>query len=200
MFALGSEPEWLKEKRRSDANVPVKRAQKWSSEEDARLLSLFRHGGKTYAEIGAELGRSGTACEHRVHRLDVWGSGKYVGEATKEERKAKRNMSMRALLMIQLRNVLLARRNSMEYGEYWQKDLCQHWNDIKGCAAGCTDCDFCTAFERIKPQYCTRCGATIIRREREKWPYCDHCKVARKKDHQRKWRRLHGNAADQEAG
>ena len=76
LFALGSEPEWLKEKRKADLTRPARRALKWTPDEDSRLVTMFRRGDRTYAEMGAELGRSPDAVERRVARLDVWGTGK----------------------------------------------------------------------------------------------------------------------------
>lgn len=138
----------------------------------------------THSEIAAKLGRPVSGVEHRLHRLDVWGTGRYIGDRTQEERKAKSEAFERTTLAIRLCNILLAHRNSMEYGKYWQKDLCQNWNDITGCTAGCTDCDSCTEFRRIKPQYCARCGGTFYERRENR--FCQNCRTARKK-------RLKGN-------
>lgn len=43
--------------------------------------------------------------------------------------------------------------NDLGYDPYWQRFMCMNWDDIGGCSAGCTDCDSCTAFRRIQPQY-----------------------------------------------
>lgn len=189
MYALGMEYDWLKEKRRADADKPVRKAQKWTQQEDDRLIALFRRGGMTYAEIGAELGRPASGVEHRLQRLDVWGNGKYIGDTRKAQRRAVKENFERLCFIIRLRDVLLARRNSMDFGQYWQKDLCQLWSDLKGCTAGCTDCDSCTEFKRIKPQYCARCGGTFFEREENR--FCQSCRTARKKAAQRKYARLH---------
>lgn len=188
LYALGMEYDWLVEKRRTDALKPVRKAQKWTPQEDAHLVAMFRRGDMTYAEMGAELGRPASGVKHRIHRLDVWGTGKYVGDVLRQERKAKGEAFEKIALIIRLRNALLSYRNSMEFGEYWQKDLCQLWNDIVGCTAGCTDCDSCTEFVRIKPQYCARCGGTFYERRENR--FCQSCRIARKKAAQRKWCRL----------
>ena len=70
-----------------------------------------------------------------------------------------------------------------EGSEYWQRGLCENWENQ--CLAGQTSCDFCESFVRLKPQYCRRCGVTILKRE--KADMCDRCKVMRKKQYQRKW-------------
>lgn len=142
----------------------------------------------TYAEMGAELGRPASGVGHRIHRLDVWGTGKYVGDTLQEERRAKAEAFEKIALVIRLRNALLARRNSMEFGGYWQKGLCQQWNDVGGCSVGCADCDSCTEFIRIKPQYCARCGGTFYERAENR--FCGPCRAARKKKAQRHWCRV----------
>ena len=141
----------------------------------------------TYTEIGAELGRPASGVEHRLQRLDVWGNGKYIGDTRQAQRKAVKENFERLCFIIRLRDVLLARRNLMDFGQYWQKDLCQLWSDVKGCTAGCTDCDSCTEFKRIKPQYCARCGGTFFEREENR--FCQPCRTARKKAAQRKFMR-----------
>lgn len=72
--------------------------------------------------------------------------------------------------------------------DYWQREMCMKWDNV--CTAGETDCDSCTSFVRIKPQYCRRCGATILNRKQV--TFCDKCLVARKKQYQRKYMALHG--------
>lgn len=183
--ALGTEYEWLVEKRKADALLPARKAQKWTSEEDARLIAMFKRGDMTYSEIGIELGRPASGVEHRIHRLDIWGTGKYIGDARREERKAKSEAFERLALMTALKNALLAYMYSMEFGQYWQKDMCMNWDDLKGCTAGCTDCDSCTEFCRIKPQYCARCGGTFYERHENR--FCESCRKARRKAAQRKW-------------
>lgn len=76
------------------------------------------------------------------------------------------------------------------FKDYWQKDMCMNWNDIHGCQAGEKSCDSCDSFQRIREQYCVRCGATIFCRSQQN--ICDPCKVARKKQAQRRWARTHG--------
>lgn len=184
LYGLGMEYDWLVEKRKRDALLPIRKAQKWTSQEDSRLIYLFKRGDMTHEQIGAELGRSRAAVEHRLLRLDVWGTGKYIGDTSQISRKAKRERLEHKSLIIQLQRVLLARRNSMEYGEFWQKDLCMNWDNVVGCKAGCTDCDSCTEFLRIQPQYCVRCGSTFFERTENK--RCLRCRTARKNQAARK--------------
>lgn len=75
LFALGSEPDWLKEKRTRDNSIPARSRQKWTPIEDAALISMFRKGC-TGKEIAASMGRSEAAIRHRIQRVDMWGCGK----------------------------------------------------------------------------------------------------------------------------
>lgn len=79
LFALGKEPEWLKEKRERDKKIPKRRFQKWTKAEDRELIRLFKAGYR-HREIGEILGRSRNAVEKRLSRLDIWGTGEYIGD------------------------------------------------------------------------------------------------------------------------
>lgn len=82
--------------------------------------------------------------------------------------------------------------NKMGYEPYWQRLTCQHWDDIQGCSEGCADCDSCTEYQRIKPQYCSRCGGTFYERRENK--FCAECREARKKQAQKHWARTNRKA------
>lgn len=190
LYGLGMEYDWLVAKRKADALKPARKAKKWTPEEDQRLIVMFRRGGMTNAEMGAALGRPASGVEHRLLRLDVWGTGRYIGDERQKQRKAKRESFEKRALIIQLQRVLLAHRNSMEFGEFWQKDMCMHWDDVLGCKAGGKECDGCTEFVRIQPQYCVRCGATFFERAVNR--RCQRCREARRKQACRKYRHLNG--------
>jgi len=125
LFAFGTEPKWLKEKRARDKALPEKRFKKWTPDEDKKLLSLYKTGRYTIDNIAEQLDRSPAAIEHRVMRLDVWGNGKYIGNRNKREG-----------------------WNRLAFSEYWQKDMCMHWCNAKGCTAGKANCDTCASFQR----------------------------------------------------
>jgi hypothetical protein len=80
LYALGVEPEWLKAKRKADMKLPARKAQKWTREEDKRLIFLFKTGNYTIAQIAEQMGRTLPGIEHRLSRLDVWGTGGYIGD------------------------------------------------------------------------------------------------------------------------
>lgn len=92
--------------------------------------------------------------------------------------------------LCQLANLLNERARSIspvkeQYKDFWQKDMCQNWDDIHGCHAGEENCDSCCSFVRVREQYCVRCGSTIFAKQEIK--ICDKCRIARKKQAQKKW-------------
>ena len=186
-YGLGIEYKWLRAKRENDKQLPARRLQKWTSNEDQRLIIMFKRGDKTQAEIAKELNRSRASVEHRLSRLNVWGDGKHISD---EERKKRKEAKARSELVSRLLRCLIAYRNSREFGEYWQKDMCQHWDKIAGCTACGTSCDECSSFLRIQPQNCARCGCTFF--ERQKARFCESCRVQRQKTGYRKYLRKSG--------
>lgn len=113
------------------------------------------------------------------------GSGPWGTGAPEPTVKSEKHKTAVKKPIAQLCGLLLARRNSMDFGEYWQKDMCQHWHDVRGCTMHCTDCDSCTKFQRIRPQYCRMCGGEFL--ERAEQTYCPKCRAMRKKQAQRKY-------------
>lgn len=75
--------------------------------------------------------------------------------------------------------------NELGYDQFWQRHMCLNWDDYEGCTAKCSDCDTCTEFRRIPPQYCARCGKTFFERAENR--FCKECRIARKKKAQRHW-------------
>lgn len=73
---LGKEPAWMELKRKRDQLLPARQYQKWTPDEDRRLINLFK-AGKSYKEIGRLLGRSASAVGHRLGRIgwkNIWES------------------------------------------------------------------------------------------------------------------------------
>lgn len=183
-YALGIEYSWLKKKRKADSELPARRLQKWTRQEDQQLIIMFKRGDKTYAEIGKALNRSRASVEHRLMRLDVWGNGRHISD---EERKERKEAKEKKALASRLIRSLITYRNSQEFGEFWQKDRCQLWDKTRGCGAGQANCDECGAFLRILPQYCARCGETFFERATSR--FCEPCRIQRKKNGYKKYLR-----------
>ncbi len=174
----------------------------WTEADFDALAEGIRHGD-SYAAIGLAVGRSEKCVRSKVYNDYLtedadkvrkmlgdgpWGTGapemdvKHGFYISRTRQQVRRDLSKLVAL-------LRYRMNELGYDPYWQRFMCQHWHDIKGCTAGCTDCDSCTKFQRIRPQYCARCGATFYEREENR--FCQPCRRARKKDAQRKYARLH---------
>lgn len=179
-YALGMEYDWLIKKRGEDQSKSKRKSQKWTPYEDAQAIKLFQ-AGMTYQQIGKELDRSMASVEHRIHRLDVWGTGRYVGD----KKKAPSEKYTKACYQMRLLQLLKMRFNSLNFDGYWQKDICQNWDDIAGCLKGEANCDECVCFVRIQPQICRRCGITFF--ERNPSSMCKRCRDQRKAQAARKY-------------
>jgi len=67
MFALGYEPEWLKEKRKQDNKLPINRFKKWTNFEIQRIIIYSKE--MTYEKIAKMMGRSHNSIERKFVRL-----------------------------------------------------------------------------------------------------------------------------------
>lgn len=183
---------------------PVKAGNRneWT-DEDYRIVADGIRSGDSYTAIGMAIGRSEKAVRGKVYYTyltenadkirEMMGDGPYGAGAPIPTVKQAANLSRTRRetreQLSRLVTVLRYHMNELGYEPYWQRHMCMKWDDIKGCAADCTDCDSCTEFERIKPQYCRICGDTIIDRTYIKWRVCGRCKTNRKKQYQRRWAR-----------
>ena len=175
----------------------------WTSEDFEILADGIRHGD-SYAAIGKAVGRSEKCVRSKVYNDyltenadkvremlgdGAWGHGapemdvRHGFYISRTRHQVRRDLSA-------LATVLRKRMNDLGYDPYWQRFMCMNWDDIGGCSAGCTDCDSCTAFRRIQPQYCARCGGTFYERKENR--FCAACRIARKKQAQRHWCRVNG--------
>ncbi len=175
---------------------------KWTPQEYLRLGEMIKQG-LSYELMSDELGKSTKGIRGRVYSMyltesldkvvaligdGVWGDGRPKRKISSrllnavEREQVKQDMSKLAGL---LKGLVCKHYND---NDYWQRDLCMNWDGV--CTAGETNCDDCSSFVRIRPQYCRRCGVTII--QRKKTDMCDRCKEARKKAYQRKWMVMHG--------
>ncbi|AXG97787.1 helix-turn-helix domain-containing protein [Clostridium botulinum] len=89
LYALGIEPEWLKEKRKIDSTAPERRNYKWTKEEENKLISCYKLGLKQ-KEISKQMNRSVDGIERKINRLKKAGKipmQKIVVPWTEEENK-----------------------------------------------------------------------------------------------------------------
>lgn len=173
----------------------------WTPEDLELLADGIRHGD-SYTLIGQAIGKSEKAIRGKVYftylteRADKvrayigdgpWGTGapeptvKQGVHLSRTRTEVRKNLSA-------LDAILRKRMNDLGYDPYWQRFMCMNWDDVGGCSAGCTDCDSCIEFRRIKPQYCARCGGTFYERKENR--FCSACRTARKKQAQRRWCRM----------
>lgn len=189
------------QKRRNDLGIkqsPVKAENhvKWTDAEWAMLADMIK-SGYDYEIMSDRLGKSSKAIRGRVfdmyltERLDVvrkyigggnWGDGapdkpiRYRKKMPPEQRESVK------LLMTELAGAFLAAakiRSGVDdaYKDFWQKNVCANWDEVKGCTAGESDCDSCTSFRRIPVQHCKRCGKDFY--ERKSNYFCNDCRRAR---------------------
>lgn len=169
------------------------------TEEDYQILADGIRNGDSYTAIGNIIGKSEKAIRGKVYfvylteRADkvraMMGNGKWGDGAPEPTVKQAIHLSRTRTAvkkdLATLAGLLKYRMNELGYDPYWQRFMCMNWDDFDGCAAGCTDCDSCTEFRRIREQYCARCGCTFYERAENR--FCPDCRKARKKQAQRKW-------------
>lgn len=174
----------------------------WTDDEYLKLSEMLKQR-VNYELMSCELGKSSKAIRGRVYNMYLTESidkvATMIGTGNWGDGRPERKISHRLLSSTEKAQVksdmtrfvgLLKGLICSHYSDndYWQRELCMNWND--GCIAGELNCDNCTSFIRIQPQYCNRCGATFLKRK--KADICDRCAVARKKQYQRKYMTLYG--------
>ena len=184
---------------------------KWT-EQDYLLLAEGIRNGDSYTAIGNAIGKSEKAVRGKVYFVYLtenadkvraymgngpWGAG--APEPTvKQARHLSRTRTETTALLENLAGVLYRRVRELkksDYDCYFQRAMCMNWDELQSvCTAGCEDCDACPQFRRIQPQYCVRCGKTFYERQENRC--CAQCRVARKRQAQRKWKKLQGVLQD----
>lgn len=174
----------------------------WTDADYQALADGIRHGD-SYPVIGKAVGRSEKAVRGKVYftyltedadkiramlKDGPWGFGAPEPTVRQGFNLSRTRTEVRKDLSV-LDALLRKRMNDLGYDPYWQRFMCQHWDAVQGCTAGCTDCDSCTEFKRIKPQYCRMCGGEFL--ERREQTFCPKCRAMRKKQAQRKYAVLH---------
>lgn len=180
-----------------DRPVKADNTIKWTDKE-FKLLGEMIIAGKKYEQMADVIGKSAKAIRGRIYQMYLtesldkvrsmigagpWGTGR-------PERKIKHYLQMNDDEKQQTKELItrlaaIVRNQYKQYfdgSDYWQKDICQHWEGY--CTAGETDCDSCISFRRIRPQYCKRCGKEFL--ERRENLYCKDCRTARKRQYLKK--------------
>lgn len=186
---------------------------KWT-DADYEILAEGIRNGECYAQIGKQIGKSDKAVRGKVYFVYLtenadkvrammgnhqWGYGAPI-PTVKQAVSLSRTRTETKDMLTQLCAVLQHRTLEMkktDYDRYFQRAMCMNWDEMDSrCTANCEDCDSCTEFTRIQPQYCVRCGATFFEREPNR--RCKRCRIARKNMAARKYRHLYGGATPKE--
>ena len=180
--------------------VKVSNHIKWTAEEYKQLGGMIkaRYNYETMSDI---LGKSAKAIRGRVYDMYLtenldnvvnligngnWGDGRPKLKITHKKLNATERKSVKSD-MSKFIGLLNSRMKQLyDENDYWQSDICQNYS--RECLVNVSCCDECLNFVKIKPQYCNRCGITVM--SREKINICDRCKVARKKQYQKKYMAL----------
>lgn len=182
-------------------------ASTWT-EADFAILAEGIRSGDSYCAISKRLGRSEKAVRGKVYFVYLtedadkvrqmlgageWGDGAPIPTVRQGFHLSRTRTEVRDYLE-RLAGVLYRRTQELKQGDYdwfFQRKICMKWNELDSfCTAGCTDCDACTEFERVRPQYCARCGGTFYERRDNR--FCPDCRTARKRAAQRKWAARNG--------
>lgn len=186
---------------------PHAESAKWSDTDFETLADGIRQG-LSYMQIGQLLGKSEKAIRSRVYFVYLtenadkvrammgdqpWGYGAPEPTVRQAVCLSRTRTATKAVLE-QLCGVLYRRTLELkktDYDQYFQRAMCVNWDDLHSvCGAGCEDCDCCSEFVRIRPQYCVRCGATFYERAENR--VCAPCRAARRRQAFRKYRHLNG--------
>lgn len=187
--------------------IPKGTKRHWTAEEESLLAESWGVCG--IPALAKKLNRSQGAIKLRASRLHLgpllmggnWGDG--APEPTVwQARLLSRSRAEMQTAMTMLVEALNCRIRQVGYdpaledhwNQYWQRTTCLHWDDLKHCTAGCTDCDSCAEYKKIPPQYCARCGATFY--ERKENTFCLQCRFDRKKQAQRHWCRVNAKRGE----
>lgn len=175
----------------------------WSDGDYITLAEGIRNGD-SYTAIGEQIGKSEKAIRGKVYTVyftesedkirRMMGAGPWGSGAPSPKMRQAMNSSQHRQeakdLAADLVSLLTYRLRTMDQDNpYWQRRMCMHWDDVR-CLKGCANCDECSHFQRIQPQYCARCGATFYERRENR--FCQACRTARKKQAQRRWARQRG--------
>lgn len=177
-------------------------AAKWT-EEHIRILTQGIKQGDSWGAIARKIGKSEKAVRGKAYNAYVtedmdkirsmigdgnWGDNQPVPKVGQAVHLSGYRIEAKKLLgrlagVIQ-RITLEAKQGDYDY--FFQRKVCMKWDDLGGfCTAGGTDCDACSEFVRVRPQYCARCGGTFY--EKKETRICSACVAARNRSTRKKY-------------
>lgn len=174
------------------------------TEEQFQTLGRMIKDGSSYENMSLVIGKSSKSIRGKVYTMylteNLNKARKIMGDGQWGDNRPDRTLKQRNLMTIEekeqvketlsrLAGVLASQvRKHFEDQDNWQRNICQHWDKVKGCTVGGLNCDDCHDFLRIRPQYCVRCGATFFERHENRM--CERCRQQRKKAAARKYMRI----------
>ena len=182
-----------------DRPIKVDNHTRWTDYDLYRLGDLIK-SGYGYDLIAEEIGKSSKACRGRVYQMyltenldkvrEIMGNGNFGDN--RPDRTLKQWNTMNTEERIESREELTKlaaiihwrfkqQINETEWGEFFQKDMCQNFCSDCLSTSGCYSC---TNFKKIEPQNCKMCGKTFW--EKKSNLYCASCRNMRKKQWLRK--------------
>lgn len=166
----------------------------WTDEQFQTLGRMIK-AGSNYETISRAIGKSAKAIRGKVFTMylteNLNKAAQLIGDGEWGDNRPARTLSQKLLmtakekkqtkeLLGRLAGVLTYQiRKQFDDQDNWQRNLCQNWDEVKGCTVGGMNCDDCVDFLRIRPQYCARCGSTFYERRENR--ICERCRTARKK-------------------
>ena len=166
----------------------------WTDEQLYTVGEMIKDGSN-YENMSLVIGKSAKAIRGKVYSVYLSENldkvRKILGNGDFGDNRPQRLLKQRGLMSLEekgevkqalgtLAGILAYQiRKQFNDQDNWQRHLCGNWDEVKGCTAGETDCDTCSSFVRIRPQYCARCGKTFYERQENRM--CQGCRVQRKK-------------------
>ena len=174
----------------------------WTDEQIQTLSRMIKQGSN-YEVMSRAIGKSSKAIRGKVFTVYMTESlqkvSKMLGDGEWGNNRPSKRIVQKNLLSAEEKNEvkseisklagLLAYKTRKPFDDQdnWQRLICQHWDKIRGCTVGETNCDECPQFLRIQSQYCVRCGATFLERQSNRM--CERCRLQRKKNGYKKYLR-----------
>ena len=167
---------------------------KWT-EEEFQIIGEMIKAGNGYEAMSERIGKSAKAIRGRVYAMyltenldkaraligtGAWGDNrperliKHRNVMDPQEKQETHDLMVRLATILQ--HEFKEQLDQTEWGEFFQKDMCQNFS---GECLKTSGCDECENFVRIKPQNCKMCGKTFY--ERKTNNFCQSCRNMRRK-------------------
>ena len=172
---------------------------KWA-EEELRVIGEMIKAGNSYEAMAERIGKSTKAIRGRVYAMylteNLDKARALIGTGSWGDNRPERLIKHRNVMSTQekaetqellirftttLRHEFKEQLDQTEWGEFFQKDMCQNFG---GECLKTSGCDECENFVRIRPQNCKMCGKTFY--ERQQNNFCHSCRDMRRKQYLRK--------------